>query len=197
MVVSAQVTIGASGEPSHAGPREPEQHAAFSVLLIEDNEADAYLVCDSLANSEPGRFKITQSDRLASGLACLSHESFDLVLLDLSLPDSDGFETFRRRRIADTLDAGHRAEARRGSPARVGGALSLALRDGPASDVGIRHRGSQVPCGQPGCHPTLRLFGSRVLEPESTRSGSSRSDPDDPGVAGSSSAARATLHPAS
>ena len=98
MVVSAQVTIGASGEPSDAGPREPEQHAVYSVLLIEDNEADAYLVCDSLANSEPGRFKITQSDRLASGLACLSHESFDLVLLDLSLPDSDGFETFRRVR---------------------------------------------------------------------------------------------------
>jgi diguanylate cyclase (GGDEF)-like protein/PAS domain S-box-containing protein len=98
MVVSAQVTIGASGEPSDAGPREPEQHAMFSVLLIEDNEADAYLVRDSLANSEPGRFKITQSDRLASGLACLSHENFDLVLLDLSLPDSDGFETFRRVR---------------------------------------------------------------------------------------------------
>jgi len=51
MVVSAQVTIGASGEPSDAGPREPERHAVFSVLLIEDNEADAYLVCDSLANS--------------------------------------------------------------------------------------------------------------------------------------------------
>jgi len=98
MGVSAQVIIGASGEPSDAGPREPEQHAAFSVLLIEDNEAYAYLVRDSLANSEPGRFKITQSDRLASGLACLSHENFDLVLLDLSLPDSDGLETFRRVR---------------------------------------------------------------------------------------------------
>ena len=98
MVVSAQVTIGASGEPSAAGPRDPEQHAVFSVLLIEDNEADAYLVCDSLDNSEPGRFKITRSDRLASGLACLSHENFDLVLLDLSLPDCDGFETFRRVR---------------------------------------------------------------------------------------------------
>src|SRR5271166_5535044 len=95
---SAQVTIGASSEPSDAGPREPEQHAVYSVLLIEDNEADAYLVCDSLANSEPGRFKITQSDRLSSGLACLSNESFDLVLLDLSLPDGDGFETFRRVR---------------------------------------------------------------------------------------------------
>ncbi len=98
MVVSAQVTSGASCEPPDAGPREPEQHAVFSVLLIEDNEGDAFLVCDCLMNSEPGRFKITQSDRLASGLACLSHENFDLVLLDLSLPDSDGFETFRRVR---------------------------------------------------------------------------------------------------
>ena len=68
------------------------------MLLIEDNEADAYLISDSLANSEPVRFKITHRDRLASGLACLSNENFDLVLLDLSLPDSDGFETFRRVR---------------------------------------------------------------------------------------------------
>jgi len=75
-----------------------EEDAAISVLLIEDNEADAYLVSESLANSQPPRFKITHRDRLSSGLACLSHESFDLVLVDLSLPDSDGFETFRRVR---------------------------------------------------------------------------------------------------
>jgi len=95
---SAQLTSVAPGEPAVAGGRDREEDAAISVLLIEDNEADAYLVSESLANSQPPRFKITHRDRLSSGLACLSNESFDLVLLDLSLPDSDGFETFRRVR---------------------------------------------------------------------------------------------------
>ena len=95
---SAQLTSVAPGEPAVAGGRDREEDAAISVLLIEDNEGDAYLVSESLANSEPRRFKITHRDRLSSGLACLSNESFDLVLVDLSLPDSDGFETFRRVR---------------------------------------------------------------------------------------------------
>ncbi|MGA2702180.1 MAG: response regulator [Isosphaeraceae bacterium] len=98
MGASAQLTSVAPGEPAVAGGRDREEDAAISVLLIEDNEADAYLVSESLANSQPPRFKITHRDRLSSGLACLSHESFDLVLVDLSLPDSDGFETFRRVR---------------------------------------------------------------------------------------------------
>ena len=98
MGASAQLTSVAPGEPAVAGGRDHEEDAAISVLLIEDNEGDAYLVSESLANSQPPRFKITHRDRLSSGLACLSNESFDLVLLDLSLPDSDGFETFRRVR---------------------------------------------------------------------------------------------------
>jgi len=95
---SAQLTSVAPGEPAVAGGRDHEEDAAISVLLIEDNEGDAYLVSESLANSQPPRFKITHRDRLSSGLTCLSNESFDLVLVDLSLPDSDGFETFRRVR---------------------------------------------------------------------------------------------------
>ena len=95
---SAQLTSVAPGKPAVAGGRDHEEDAAISVLLIEDNEGDAYLVSESLANSQPPRFKITHRDRLSSGLACLSNESFDLVLVDLSLPDSDGFETFRRVR---------------------------------------------------------------------------------------------------
>ena len=95
---SAQLTSVAPGKPAVAGGRDHEEDAAISVLLIEDNEGDAYLVSESLANSQPPRFKITHRDRLSSGLACLSNESFDLILVDLSLPDSNGFETFRRVR---------------------------------------------------------------------------------------------------
>ncbi len=98
MVASTQWSGVAPGEPVFAGGSEREEDAAIAVLLIEDNEGDAFLVCESLASNEQRQFKITHCDRLSCGLACLSHESFDLVLLDLSLPDSDGFETFRRVR---------------------------------------------------------------------------------------------------
>ena len=98
MGAAAQLTSVAPGEPTVAGGRDRAEDAAITVLLIEDNEGDAYLVSESLANFQPRPFKITHRDRLSSGLASLSDESFDLVLLDLSLPDSDGFETFRRVR---------------------------------------------------------------------------------------------------
>jgi signal transduction histidine kinase len=98
MDTSAELSRVAPGERSDAGGRKLEEDATIAVLLIEDNEGDAYLVGESLANCQPSRFKITHRDRLSSGLASLSNESFDLVLLDLSLPDCDGFETFRRVR---------------------------------------------------------------------------------------------------
>ena len=81
-----------------AGARVHEENGTIAVLLIEDNEGDAFLVSESLASSQQGRFKITHRDRLSSGLATLRQASFDLILLDLTLPDCDGFETFRRVR---------------------------------------------------------------------------------------------------
>jgi DNA-binding response OmpR family regulator len=98
MVTSTRSTSVAQGDPAVTGGCQCAEDAAIAVLLIEDNEGDAFLVSESLANSQPRRFKITHRDRLSSGLACLSREKFDLILLDLSLPDSDGFETFRRVR---------------------------------------------------------------------------------------------------
>ena len=98
MGAAAELPSVSTGELSDAQGRESQEDATISVLLIEDNEADAYLVSDSLANSEPNRFTITHRDRLSTGMACLSAEEFDLVLLDLSLPDCEGFETFRRLR---------------------------------------------------------------------------------------------------
>ncbi len=89
-------TNGSSVERSDGGLRVPDRRTPISVLLIKDNEADAYLVRDSLTNATGSRFKITHRDRLASGLTCLSNQNFDLVLLDLALPDSNGVETFRR-----------------------------------------------------------------------------------------------------
>lgn len=80
------------------------------VLLIEDNPGDTRLVKEmlmdlSLMNYFEGyTFKLTPCDRLNSALSLLDIETFDIVLVDLSLPDSQGLDTVRAVcRIAPNL----------------------------------------------------------------------------------------------
>ncbi len=63
------------------------------ILLIEDNPGDARLIREMLVEAKYGGFEMEQSPRLSSGLALLSRAPFDVVLLDLGLPDSQGIET--------------------------------------------------------------------------------------------------------
>jgi PAS domain S-box-containing protein len=70
----------------------------LSVLLIEDNPGDARLIREMLADVPAGRVRLQHAERLAAGLERL--DSADVVLLDLSLPDSHGLETFQRLRDA-------------------------------------------------------------------------------------------------
>jgi CheY-like chemotaxis protein len=62
--------------------------ALISVLLVEDNPGDARLLSEALAESLFPRFEVTRAARLADGLKRLGEARFDVVLLDLSLPDS-------------------------------------------------------------------------------------------------------------
>jgi two-component system sensor histidine kinase UhpB len=66
----------------------------FRVLLIEDSAADALLVQAALAESLVPKFVLTHVMRLDDGLQMLLKENFDLVVIDLALPDSHGLETF-------------------------------------------------------------------------------------------------------
>src|SRR5437870_2953126 len=74
------------------------------ILLIEDNPGDADLVMEALEDA-PGKekYEIAHVSRLNDGLERLWQETFDLVLLDLSLPDSHGIDTVERmnREIPD------------------------------------------------------------------------------------------------
>jgi signal transduction histidine kinase len=69
------------------------------VLLVEDSESDAALVKAALNNDTNGRFEVTRVERLSEGLEQLKRSNYDVLLLDLSLPDSSGRETFVRARI--------------------------------------------------------------------------------------------------
>jgi PAS domain S-box-containing protein len=63
------------------------------VLLIEDNEDDACLIGETLTEPTVQDIELEWVDRLESGLTRLTEDKIDVVLLDLSLPDSQGLET--------------------------------------------------------------------------------------------------------
>ena len=74
----------------------------IEVLLIEDSDDDARLVRIYLDRAEDEEFRLERVDRLDEGIARLVAGVFDVVLLDLTLPDSQGYETFERLSLAAT-----------------------------------------------------------------------------------------------
>ena len=70
--------------------------APLEVLLIEDNPGDARLIEMMLRETGESAVRLARADRLASGLAHLAGTRTAAVLLDLSLPDSQGLDTFAR-----------------------------------------------------------------------------------------------------
>ena len=66
------------------------------VLLVEDSPDHAELIFTKLRRSKRIRAEIDHADRLEKGLRKLEQNKYDVVLLDFSLPDSFGIDTFRR-----------------------------------------------------------------------------------------------------
>ncbi len=63
------------------------------VLLIEDNEDDAQLIRETMTGPEWAAFDLEWVELLSTGLERLASGEIDMVLLDLSLPDSHGLST--------------------------------------------------------------------------------------------------------
>ena len=72
----------------------------INVLLVEDNDGDARLVTTYLHRAEHLTFTLERADRLGKGLERLQEGGIDVVLLDLTLPDSQGIDTFERAVVA-------------------------------------------------------------------------------------------------
>ncbi len=66
------------------------------VLLVEDNPGDARLFTELLRDAGASHLTMVHADRLAAALDHLNNDSFDVMLLDLSLPDADGLDTLVR-----------------------------------------------------------------------------------------------------
>jgi len=77
--------------------------SCLRILLVEDNPGDADLVRESLADARNLPVRLKHCSTLAPALELLKQESQDIVLLDLSLPDSSGLGTVLRVREVQPL----------------------------------------------------------------------------------------------
>ena len=68
----------------------------IKILIIEDNPGDAYLIEDHLEEFANFSFELVFVETLNEALSVLKTQVFNLILSDISLPDSDGINTFFR-----------------------------------------------------------------------------------------------------
>ena len=61
----------------------------LKVLLVEDNDDHANVIERHLKKYKQTRVSMERKATLQTGLACLTEQQFDALLLDLRLPDSD------------------------------------------------------------------------------------------------------------
>jgi sigma-B regulation protein RsbU (phosphoserine phosphatase) len=78
---------------ARTGGRDPEPER-IRTLLIEDNPGDARLIQLMVEEAGGGLFEFERVERLGEALERLSEGGIGVVLLDLSLPDSRGLDTF-------------------------------------------------------------------------------------------------------
>jgi len=68
------------------------------ILLIEDNPGDIRIIKELLQDAVDFKFDLISVDNLLDGLNYLEEKKVDVILLDLALPDSTGFDTVLRTR---------------------------------------------------------------------------------------------------
>lgn len=65
---------------------------AIKVLLVEDDQDDIFLIRDYLSQDANREYEIKECGSLETALETIHHESFDVTLLDLGLPDASGMK---------------------------------------------------------------------------------------------------------
>ncbi|MBI1897023.1 MAG: PAS domain S-box protein [Acidobacteria bacterium] len=68
----------------------------ISALLVEDNPGDARLIREAVREAEGTLIRLSHADTLEQALQRVRGEHFDVVMLDLSLPDAEGLDTVVR-----------------------------------------------------------------------------------------------------
>ena len=70
----------------------------IEVLLIEDDLLDTRIVKEFLKQSKDTTFNVTHVELLLEGKKEIANKEFDVVILDLGLPDCTGLSTFTKLR---------------------------------------------------------------------------------------------------
>ena len=83
-------TLPADGHPAQAG---------ILVLLIEDNPADAQLFKEYLTEDQTQVYVLSHVETLGEALEAVHQHEPDVIVLDLSLPDTQGLEGAAPRAI--------------------------------------------------------------------------------------------------
>lgn len=68
------------------------------LLAVEDDPSLSFVLEEALGHTREAEIDATMASSLAEAFEKVDKSSFQLVLLDLSLPDSDGLETLTRMR---------------------------------------------------------------------------------------------------
>jgi two-component system, NarL family, sensor histidine kinase UhpB len=71
-----------------------ESEEVIKILFVEDNPGDVVIIKEMLKEIDGIHFEVTTADNLKEGINHLINEDFDILLLDLNLPDSEGIQTF-------------------------------------------------------------------------------------------------------
>jgi signal transduction histidine kinase len=70
-----------------------------NILLVDDDPQDRRLVERILARSyAPGPYSVQPASTMSEAVQCLNRGRYDVVLLDLNLPDSNGIDTVQKAR---------------------------------------------------------------------------------------------------
>ena len=91
--LAAQAPAAAVPPEAAALPPGGEAEAVQQLLLVEDSEPHAQLVAATLAEAPGARYRLHHVSDLAEARHALEGHHVDCVLLDLSLPDSEGLDT--------------------------------------------------------------------------------------------------------
>ena len=72
---------------------DTDQPYADRLLLVEDSRNEAFVIRRCLSGSADTRYDVVVAESLGNALCRLENLQFDLILLDLTLPDSVGLST--------------------------------------------------------------------------------------------------------